>query len=69
MSASKKTSAENTPTQSAAESGEVFAAIAMALHETINVHDTETYVVTIQQDGGKYSPWNTKAFGVRGQLK
>ncbi len=48
------------------ESGEVFAAIAMALHEyQDNVHDVEDTVLTINKVKRNYSPWNSKIYTLR----
>lgn len=46
--------------------GEVFAAIAMALHEMqSNVHDVEETVLTISRVKRSYSPWNSKIYTLR----
>ena len=48
------------------ESGEVFAAIAMALHEyQENVHDVENTVLTFGHIQRNYSPWNAKIYSLR----
>lgn len=48
------------------ESGEVFAAIAMALHEyQENVHDIEDTILTINRVKRNYSPWNSKIYTLR----
>lgn len=48
------------------ESGEVFAAIAMALHEyQENVHDMENTVLTFGHIQRNYSPWNAKIYSLR----
>lgn len=45
------------------ESGEVFAAIAMALHEyQENVHDIEDTILTINKVKRNYSPWSSKIY-------
>ncbi|MEG2164076.1 MAG: OadG family transporter subunit [Bacteroidales bacterium] len=47
-------------------SGEVFAAIAMAIHELHdNVHDIEETVLTINKVKRSYSPWSSKIYGLR----
>lgn len=47
-------------------SGEVFAAIAMALHEMQNdVHDVEDTVLTISKVKRTYSPWSSKIYTLR----
>lgn len=49
-------------------SGEVLAAIAMALSELDNeVHDIENTVLTINKVGRTYSPWNSKIYMLREQ--
>lgn len=48
------------------ESGEVFAAIAMALHEyQDNVHDIEDTILTINRVKRNYSPWSSKIYTLR----
>ncbi len=48
------------------ESGEVFAAIAMALHEyQDNVHDVEDTILTINKVKRNYSPWSSKIYTLR----
>jgi len=47
-------------------SGEVYAAIAMALHEeNADVHDWEETVLTINRVKRNYSPWNSKIYMLR----
>lgn len=49
-----------------AESGEVFAAIALALHEyQDNVHDIEDTILTINRVKRNYSPWSSKIYTLR----
>jgi Na+-transporting methylmalonyl-CoA/oxaloacetate decarboxylase gamma subunit len=49
-----------------AESGEVFAVIALALHEyQDNVHDIEDTILTINKVKRNYSPWNSKIYTLR----
>ncbi len=49
-----------------AESGEVFAAISMALHEYQNeAHDVEDMHLTINQVKKIYSPWSSKIYTLR----
>lgn len=46
--------------------GEVYAAIAMALHEAQNeVHDVEETVLTITRVKRSYSPWSSKIYTLR----
>lgn len=48
------------------DSGEVFAAIAMALHEYQgNVHDIEDTILTINKVKRNYSPWSSKIYTLR----
>ncbi|MBP6936702.1 OadG family transporter subunit [Bacteroides sp.] len=48
------------------ESGEVFAAIAMALHECQDrVHDIEDTILTINKVKRNYSPWSSKIYTLR----
>ena len=47
------------------DSGEVIAAIVMALHEHLDVHDTESTVLTINKVKRAYSPWSSKIYGLR----
>ncbi len=47
-------------------SGEVNAAIAMALHLYYSeMHDKEDAVLTINQTSRTYSPWSSKIYGLR----
>lgn len=46
--------------------GEIFAAIAMAMHEMQNdVHDVEDTVLTINRVKRSYSPWSSKIYTLR----
>ena len=45
--------------------GEVFAAIAMAMHEAVNMHDEEDTVLTINRVRRSYSPWSSKIYTLR----
>ncbi len=47
------------------DSGEEIAAIAMAIHEHFNTHDTESTVLTINKVKRAYSPWSSKIYGLR----
>ncbi|MDE6206508.1 MAG: OadG family protein [Muribaculaceae bacterium] len=47
------------------DSGEEIAAIAMALYEHFNAHDTESTVLTINKVKRAYSPWSSKIYGLR----
>lgn len=47
-------------------SGEVMAAISMALYEMTNdAHDVENTVLTIERTRRSYSPWSSKIYGLR----
>lgn len=48
-----------------ADSGEVIAAIAMALAQHFDAHDTEDTVLTIKRMKRAYSPWNSKIYNMR----
>lgn len=47
------------------DSGEVIAAIAMALHEHLDAHDRENTVLTINKVRRAYSPWSSKIYSLR----
>lgn len=48
------------------QSGEVNAAIALALHLYKNqLHDNENAIITIKKVGKMYSPWSSKIYGLR----
>ena len=46
-------------------SGEVTAAIAMAIYLNRDLHDTESDILTIKKISKDYSPWNSKIYGMR----
>ena len=46
-------------------SGEVIAAIAMAIYLIRDLHDTESDILTIKKISKDYSPWNSKIYGMR----
>ncbi len=47
-------------------SGEVFAAISMAMHEMqSDIHDTEDTILTITRVKRSYSPWSSKIYTLR----
>ena len=51
-------------------SGEVNAAIAMALYLYISeLHDHEEAILTIKKVSRTYSPWSSKIYGLRNQLR
>ncbi len=50
----------------ATSSGEIYAAIAMAIHEiTEDEHDDENTVLTIKNVARNYSPWSSKIYTLR----
>ena len=52
------------------ESGDVFAAMAMALHEyQNNIHDVEDLQLTISKIKRNYSPWSSKIYMLRHRPK
>ena len=52
------------------ETLELGAAIAMALHLYQNeLHDHENTLLTIKKINGNYSPWSSKIYGMRKELK
>lgn len=51
--------------EDAHDSGEVIAAISMALNQHFNVHDTENTILTINKVKRAYSPWSSKIYGLR----
>jgi glutaconyl-CoA/methylmalonyl-CoA decarboxylase subunit delta len=46
-------------------SGEVTAAIALAIYLSRDLHDEESDVLTIKKISRTYSPWSSKIYGVR----
>ena len=49
----------------ASDSGEEIAAICMALHEHLNMHDHEDFILTINKVKRAYSPWSSKIYSLR----
>lgn len=47
------------------DSGEEIAAIVMALHQHLNVHDMESTLLTISKVKRAYSPWSSKIYSLR----
>ena len=47
------------------DSGEEIAAIAMALNQHLNAHDTESTILTINKVKRAYSPWSSKIYSLR----
>lgn len=46
-------------------SGEVTAAIALAIYLSRDLHDEESDVLTIKKISRTYSPWSSKLYGMR----
>jgi Na+-transporting methylmalonyl-CoA/oxaloacetate decarboxylase gamma subunit len=49
----------------AEQSGELYAAIAMAIYEATELHDEENTILTIRNTARHYSPWNSKIYTLR----
>jgi len=47
------------------QSGEIYAAIAMAIYEATELHDEENTILTIQNTVRNYSPWSSKIYTLR----
>jgi len=60
--APKEVARENRPEH---DTGEAIAAIAMALHEHLDAHDTEQTILTISKVKKTYSPWSSKIYSMR----
>lgn len=60
-----ETRAEGNSIGSHADSGEVIAAISMALNEHLDAHDRENTILTINKVRRAYSPWSSKLYGMR----
>lgn len=70
MRRARQAGAEHISSKGEMEEGAVFAAIATALYEvTEDAHDIENTVITIQKVARRYSPWSSKIYGLRDQLK
>lgn len=50
-------------------SGEVSAAIAMAVYLQTYLHDDESGVLTIKKISKTYSPWSSKIYGLRNSYR
>lgn len=62
---SKTKNTETTKMERRHDSGEEIAAIVMALHEHLNVHDRESTILTLNRVKKAYSPWNSKIYNMR----
>ena len=49
----------------AEHSGEIYAAIAMAIYEATELHDDENTILTIKKTVRNYSPWSSKIYTLR----
>jgi len=49
----------------ASQSGEIYAAIAMAIYEATELHDEENTILTIKNTVRNYSPWSSKIYTLR----
>ena len=47
------------------QSGEIYAAIAMAIYEVTELHDDENAILTIKRSVSSYSPWSSKIYTLR----
>jgi len=47
------------------QSGEIYAAIAMAIYEATELHDEENAILTIKRSVSSYSPWSSKIYTLR----
>ncbi|GHT79156.1 hypothetical protein AGMMS50262_22540 [Bacteroidia bacterium] len=47
------------------QSGDVYAAIAMAIYEATELHDEENTILTIKNTARNYSPWSSKIYTLR----
>jgi len=48
-----------------AQSGDIYAAIAMAIYEATELHDEENAILTIKNTVRNYSPWSSKIYTLR----
>lgn len=61
----KQSVAEDAPPETNGVSGEVVAAIALALQTYLfELHDEEQTIITIKRVSRPYSPWNSKLYGM-----
>ncbi|HOS45086.1 MAG: OadG family protein [Paludibacter sp.] len=64
------TDTETVATEKKIISGPEVAAIAMALHLFLSdEHDEESNVITIKRIERRYSPWNSKIYGMRNLIR
>jgi Na+-transporting methylmalonyl-CoA/oxaloacetate decarboxylase gamma subunit len=48
-----------------AQSGDIYAAIALAIYEATEMHDEENTILTIKNTARNYSPWSSKIYTLR----
>jgi Oxaloacetate decarboxylase, gamma chain. len=61
----ENTETEDTASPAEEASGEIIAAISMALYDYFSEkHDKESNIVTIKKVNKPYSPWNSKIYGL-----
>jgi len=51
------------------QSGDIYAAIAMAIYEATELHDEENTILTIKNTVRNYSPWSSKIYTLRERPK
>ncbi|MDR1527261.1 MAG: lamin tail domain-containing protein [Dysgonamonadaceae bacterium] len=49
----------------AGQSGDIYAAIALAIYEATELHDEENTILTIRNTARTYSPWSSKIYTLR----
>lgn len=47
------------------QSGDIYAAIALAIYEATELHDEENTILTIKNTARNYSPWSSKIYTLR----
>jgi Na+-transporting methylmalonyl-CoA/oxaloacetate decarboxylase gamma subunit len=70
----KKTQLASTETETVQEekeiTGQEIAAISMALHLFLSdIHDEESNIITIKRIERRYSPWNSKIYGLTNLIR
>jgi hypothetical protein len=48
---------------------DVAAAITMAIYLSTELHDEESNILTIKRKSGTYTPWSSKIYSVRSQIR
>jgi Na+-transporting methylmalonyl-CoA/oxaloacetate decarboxylase gamma subunit len=49
----------------AGQSGDLYAAIALAIYEATELHDEEHTILTLKKTERSYSPWSSKIYSLR----